>query len=53
MTSTLPGDVDARPITIVGAGTLGRRIAAMYAAGGSRSESSTRRRTSGRPRGTS
>ena len=35
MAYTLPDDVDARPITIVGAGTLGRRIAAMYAAGGS------------------
>ena len=54
MAYTLPDDVDARPIAIVGAGTLGRRIAAMYAAGGSaRSGSSTRRRTSGRPRGTS
>jgi 3-hydroxybutyryl-CoA dehydrogenase len=35
MAYPLPNDVDARPITIVGAGTLGRRIAAMYAAGGS------------------
>ena len=35
MTYTLPDDVDARPVTIIGAGTLGRRIAAMYAAGGS------------------
>ena len=35
MAYTLPDDVDARPITIIGAGTLGRRIAAMYAAGGS------------------
>jgi 3-hydroxybutyryl-CoA dehydrogenase len=35
MAYTLPDDVDSRPITIIGAGTLGRRIAAMYAAGGS------------------
>jgi 3-hydroxybutyryl-CoA dehydrogenase len=35
MAYTLPDDVDARPIAIIGAGTLGRRIAAMYAAGGS------------------
>jgi 3-hydroxybutyryl-CoA dehydrogenase len=31
---TLPDDIDARPVTVVGAGTLGRRIAAAYAAGG-------------------
>ena len=31
----LPSDVDRRPVVIVGAGTLGRRIAAVYAAGGS------------------
>ena len=31
---TLPGDVDQRPIAIDGAGTLGRRIATVYAAGG-------------------
>jgi 3-hydroxybutyryl-CoA dehydrogenase len=35
MAYTLPQDVDNRPVTIVGAGTLGRRIAAMYVAGGS------------------
>jgi 3-hydroxybutyryl-CoA dehydrogenase len=32
---TLPADVDERPVIIDGAGTLGRRIAAVYAAGGS------------------
>jgi 3-hydroxybutyryl-CoA dehydrogenase len=31
----LPADVDERPVVIDGAGTLGRRIAAVYAAGGS------------------
>ena len=35
MAYTLPDDVDRRPVTIDGAGTLGRRIAAVYAAGGS------------------
>jgi 3-hydroxybutyryl-CoA dehydrogenase len=35
MSYTLPADVDDRPIAIVGAGTLGRRIATVYAAGGS------------------
>jgi 3-hydroxybutyryl-CoA dehydrogenase len=30
-----PGDVDQRPVAVVGAGTLGRRIAAVFAAGGS------------------
>ena len=34
MSYSLPSDVDARPVTVVGAGTLGRRIAAMFAAGG-------------------
>jgi len=34
MSYTLPADVDERPVVIDGAGTLGRRIAAMYAAGG-------------------
>lgn len=34
MTYTLPTDVDDRPVAIDGAGTLGRRIAAVYAAGG-------------------
>jgi 3-hydroxybutyryl-CoA dehydrogenase len=35
MTYTLPADVDQRPVAIDGAGTLGRLIAAVYAAGGS------------------
>jgi 3-hydroxybutyryl-CoA dehydrogenase len=35
MAYTLPDDVDRRPVAIDGAGTLGRRIAAVYAAGGS------------------
>jgi len=35
MAYTLPDDVDQRPVTIDGAGTLGRRIAAVYAGGGS------------------
>jgi 3-hydroxybutyryl-CoA dehydrogenase len=34
MTYTLPADIGQRPVTIVGAGTLGQRIAAVYAAGG-------------------
>jgi 3-hydroxybutyryl-CoA dehydrogenase len=34
MAYSLPEDVDQRPVTIVGAGTLGRRIAAVFAAGG-------------------
>lgn len=34
MTFTLPRDVGQRPVTIVGAGILGRRIAAVYVAGG-------------------
>ncbi|HEX6579773.1 MAG TPA: 3-hydroxyacyl-CoA dehydrogenase family protein [Actinomycetota bacterium] len=34
MTYTFPADIGQRPVTIVGAGTLGRRIAAVYAAGG-------------------
>jgi 3-hydroxybutyryl-CoA dehydrogenase len=34
MSYTLPSDVDDRPISIVGAGTLGRRIGLVYAAGG-------------------
>jgi len=34
MSYTLPSDVDDRPIAIDGAGTLGRRIASVYAAGG-------------------
>jgi 3-hydroxybutyryl-CoA dehydrogenase len=35
MAYSLPEDVDQRPVTIVGAGTLGRRIATVFAAGGS------------------
>ena len=35
MAYTLPDDVDQRPVAIDGAGTLGRRIAAVYVAGGS------------------
>jgi 3-hydroxybutyryl-CoA dehydrogenase len=35
MVFTLPADVDQRPLLIDGAGTLGRRIASVYAAGGS------------------
>ena len=34
MSYTLPTDVDGRPIAIDGAGTLGRRIGSVYAAGG-------------------
>jgi len=35
MAYSLPDDVDQRPVAIDGAGTLGRRIAAVYVAGGS------------------
>jgi 3-hydroxyacyl-CoA dehydrogenase len=35
MAYTLPADVGERPVAVDGAGTLGRRIAAVYAAGGS------------------
>ncbi len=31
-----PSDVDERPISVIGGGTLGRRIAMMFSAGGSR-----------------
>ena len=34
MVFTLPADVDQRPVVIDGAGTLGRQIASVYAAGG-------------------
>jgi len=34
MPYTLPDGVDERPVTVVGVGTLGRRIAAAFAAGG-------------------
>jgi 3-hydroxybutyryl-CoA dehydrogenase len=35
MPYTLWADVDERPVVIDGAGTLGRRITAVYAGGGS------------------
>ena len=35
MSYTLPADVDDRPVLIDGAGTLGRRLAAVFAGGGS------------------
>ena len=35
MTYSLPDDIDRRPVAIAGAGTLGRRIATVFAAGGS------------------
>src|SRR5437588_11725215 len=35
MPYTVPSDLDERPVAIDGAGTLGTRIAAVYAAGGS------------------
>ncbi len=35
MPYTVPPDADARPVAIIGAGTLGRRMALMFAAGGS------------------
>ena len=35
MSYTLPADADGRPIAVDGAGTLGQRIAAVYASGGS------------------
>jgi 3-hydroxybutyryl-CoA dehydrogenase len=35
MPYNLPADVDERPVVIDGAGTLGRKIASVYAAGGS------------------
>src|SRR5689334_19388580 len=35
MPYSLPDDADRRPVAIDGAGTLGRRIAAVYAGGGS------------------
>lgn len=36
MSYVLPSDVDERPISVIGGGTLGRRIAMMFSAGGSR-----------------
>jgi len=36
MPYALPTDVDEGPVTVIGGGTLGRRIAMMFAAGGSR-----------------
>jgi 3-hydroxybutyryl-CoA dehydrogenase len=35
MAYSLPEDLDQRPVTVAGAGTLGRRIATVFAAGGS------------------
>lgn len=35
MSDVLPADVDERPVAVIGAGTLGRRIAAVFVAGGS------------------
>jgi 3-hydroxybutyryl-CoA dehydrogenase len=35
MTYTLPNDINERPVVVVGAGTLGARIALMFAVGGS------------------
>jgi 3-hydroxybutyryl-CoA dehydrogenase len=35
MSATLPRDLDRRPVLVMGAGTLGMRIALMFAAGGS------------------
>ena len=34
MTANLPSNIDSRPVTVVGAGTLGRRIALMFATQG-------------------
>ncbi|HEX9335970.1 MAG TPA: 3-hydroxyacyl-CoA dehydrogenase family protein [Pseudonocardiaceae bacterium] len=34
MSYTPPSNVDTRPVAVIGGGTLGRRIAAMFAAGG-------------------
>jgi 3-hydroxybutyryl-CoA dehydrogenase len=34
MTANLPSNIDSRPVTIVGAGTLGRRMALMFATQG-------------------
>jgi 3-hydroxybutyryl-CoA dehydrogenase len=34
MTYVLPDDIDTRPVLVIGAGTLGTRIALMFAAGG-------------------
>jgi 3-hydroxyacyl-CoA dehydrogenase, NAD binding domain len=36
MSYSLPSDADGRPISVIGGGTLGRRIALMFSAGGSR-----------------
>lgn len=35
MSYSLPLNVDQRPVAIIGAGTLGARIALMFSAGGS------------------
>lgn len=34
MNAIIPSDIDTRPVTVVGAGTLGRRVALMFAARG-------------------
>lgn len=34
MPYTVPSDLDSRPVAVLGAGTLGRRVALMFAAGG-------------------
>jgi 3-hydroxybutyryl-CoA dehydrogenase len=36
MSFVFPSDVDERPVSVIGGGTLGRRIAMMFSAGGSR-----------------
>ncbi|MEU6262456.1 3-hydroxyacyl-CoA dehydrogenase NAD-binding domain-containing protein [Saccharopolyspora shandongensis] len=36
MAFTVPTDLDARPVAVIGAGTLGRRIAMMFATRGGR-----------------
>jgi len=56
MVFTLPADVVPRSVVIDGAGTLGRQIASVYAAGGSRrdrtaGEGSTGRRENQRENG--
>jgi hypothetical protein len=48
MVFTLPADVDLRLVVIDGAGTLRRRIASEYAAGGSRRDCTAGESNSGR-----
>jgi hypothetical protein len=45
---TLPADVDQRPVVTDGAGTLGRQIASVYAAGGSRGDRTAGEGSAGR-----